>query len=307
MTGTLRDLVAAELVEPVDAQVSAMAAAVAAQYPGAARAVLFYGSCLREKQVDGLMLDFYLIVSSYRDAFGRGWKSFANRVLPPNVFPFAHDGLVAKYAVLSEADFRRLNGPEAGDVSVWARFAQPSRLVWAADEAARDKAVEAVARAAPTLFQMTMPTLPPDQAFQVADIWKRGFALTYSAELRAERQGRGTSIVDVDPERFERIGAAALAIIAGEMGVGPRGEVPAFMSPKMANRYWRRMRRKGKALTLARLAKATTTYAGGVDYIVWKINRHAGTAIEVKPWQRRWPILGALVMLPRLLRRGAIR
>jgi hypothetical protein len=58
---------------------------------------------------------------------------------------------------------------------------------------------------------------------------------------------------------------------------------------------------------LARLAKATTTYAGGVDYIAWKINRHAGTAIAVKPWQRRWPILGAIVMLPRLWRRGAIR
>ena len=53
------------------------------------------------------MLDFYLIVSDYREAFGRGWFAFANRVLPPNVFPFEHDGLVAKYAVLSEADFAR--------------------------------------------------------------------------------------------------------------------------------------------------------------------------------------------------------
>ena len=59
--------------------------------------------------------------------------------MPPNVFPFEHDGLAAKYAVLSEADFARLNGPEAGNVSVWARFAQPSRLVWAADEAARER------------------------------------------------------------------------------------------------------------------------------------------------------------------------
>ena len=32
----------------------------------ASRAVLFYGSCLREQQLDGLMLDFYLIVSDYR-------------------------------------------------------------------------------------------------------------------------------------------------------------------------------------------------------------------------------------------------
>ena len=50
---------------------------------------------------------------------------------------FEHDGLAAKYAVLSEADFHRLNGPETRNVSVWARFAQPSRLVWAADDEAR--------------------------------------------------------------------------------------------------------------------------------------------------------------------------
>ena len=56
-----------------------------------------------------------------------------------------------------------------------------------------------------------------------------------------------------------------------------------------------------------RLAKASATFAGGVDYIAWKINRHAGTQIEVKPWQRRWPLLAAITLLPRLLRSGAIR
>ena len=58
-----------------------MAAAIAAKYGKAARAVLFYGSCLREKQLDGLMLDFYLIVSSYRDAYG---ASLAGARQPPD-------------------------------------------------------------------------------------------------------------------------------------------------------------------------------------------------------------------------------
>ena len=38
------------------------------------------------------MLDFYLIVSDYREAYGRGWLAFANRLIPPNVFPFEHEG-----------------------------------------------------------------------------------------------------------------------------------------------------------------------------------------------------------------------
>ncbi len=49
-----------------------------------------------------------------------------------------------------------------------------------------------------------------------------------------------------------------------------------------------------KAAQVLRLAKATATFAGGVDYIAWKINRHAGTDIQIKPWQRRWPLLAAV-------------
>ena len=187
---SLSTLVAEELALPVEPRVAAMAGAVAALYPGASRAVLFYGSCLRERELDGLMLDFYLIVSSYREAYGRGWYAFANRLIPPNVFPFEHDGLAAKYAVLSEADFARETSLRARSVSVWARFAQPSRLVWAKDGAAREAAVAAVAQAAPTLFQLTLPMMDATLDASVLDIWKRGFALTYGAELRAERKGR---------------------------------------------------------------------------------------------------------------------
>ena len=306
MAERLIDLVVAELAEPVDPRVAAMAAAIAARYPGAARAVLFYGSCLRERQLDGLMLDFYLIVSDYRAAYGRGWLAFANRAIPPNVFPFAHDGLSAKYAVLSEADFARECGMDARSTSVWARFAQPSRLVWAADDAARDAVVAAVAEAPVTLFQRTLPVMGEPPA-GIAGIWKQGFRLTYGAELRAERAARPESIIEADAGRYERFGRATLAAIAGRMGAGPDGEVPLAASPKEMARWWRRMRRKGKALTLLRLAKATTTFAGGIDYLAWKINRHAGTKIELRPWQRRHPIVAGLILLPRLLRRGAVR
>jgi len=298
MPEILRDLVSAELALPVDPRVAAMAGAIAAEYPGAARAVLFYGSCLRERALDGLMLDFYLIVSDYRAAYGRGWFALANALVPPNVFPFAHAGLAAKYAVLSEKDFARENSVRARSVSVWARFAQPSRLAWAADEGARAEAVAAVAQAAPTLFALTIPIKATHRDDPLA-IFRSGFGLTYSAELRAERPGRPASIVEADADYYRRIGAAVLA----ERAPFPEGG----QSPRAARWRWRGRRVKGKALTLIRLAKATTTYAGGVDYIAWKINRHAGTRIEVRPWQRRWPILGALTLLPRLLRRGAIR
>lgn len=284
----LSKLVAEELAIPVDPRVAAFAAAIAAKHGAASRAVLFYGSCLRERQLDGRMLDFYLIVSDYRAAYGKGWLAIANRLIPPNVFPFEHDGLTAKYAVLSEADFHRLNGPETRNVSVWARFAQPSRLVWAADGAARRRAIAAVARAAPTLLAAAGSI----DGEAPLDWWRRAFALTYSAELRAERKARAGSVVDSDPERYERFSLPAMAGIPTGAACGGG---------------WGRRRLEGKALSVVRLAKASATFAGGVDYIAWKINRHAGTRIEIKPWQRRWPLLAALTLVPKLLRSRAIR
>lgn len=288
----LTDLVRAELAEPVDARVAEMAAAIAAQYGGAARAVLFYGSCLRTAELDGLMLDFYLIVSDYRAAYGKRWLATANRLIPPNVFPFEHHGLAAKYAVLSEADFRRECGAEAATVSVWARFAQPSRLVWASDDAAAGRAVESVALAAPTLLGFARSMVPEGEKADPLAIWRRGFELTYGCELRAERSNRPGSIVDADPQRYRRFGEAAL---------------PSASSPADAPRAWEQLRRRGKRASVLRLAKASFTFAGGIDYLAWKINRHAGTDISIAPWQRRWPLLGAVTLLPRLLKRGAIR
>ncbi|NWK94197.1 hypothetical protein DM806_00500 [Sphingobium lactosutens] len=292
MPTKLLSLVTAELTAPADPRAAAMAGALAAKYPDAARAVLFYGSCLREKNLDGLMLDFYLIVSDYAAAYGKSWLARANRLIPPNVFPFEHGGLIAKYAVLSEADFARLNSVAADNVSVWARFAQPSRLLWASDDLARQRAIAAVAQAAPTLLSLARPMA--EGQGDALTLWKTGFTLTYNAELRAEKKGRSLSIVDADPDRYRRFGEAALA----------DGLPPA---PQDGPAQWRRLQQRGKRLSVIRLAKASFTYAGGIDYLAWKINRHAGTQIEIKPWQRRWPLLGAVTLLPRLFRGGAIR
>lgn len=287
MAISIRRLVEEELAQPVDGKVTRIAEAIADRHGKASRAVLFYGSCLREKKLDGLMLDFYLIVSSYEEAYDRRWLARANALIPPNVFPFSHDGLAAKYAVLSEADFYRLNGAETRNVSVWARFAQPSRLAWAASDEARQRAIDAVARAAPTLLAAARPFPVGDEL----EPWRHAFALTYSAELRAERSGRPGSIVDLDPERYRRFlepSLAAIPVVTRQAG-------------------WRRRRIEGKLLSVVRLAKASATYAGGAQYIAWKINRHAGTKIALSEWQKRHPLIAAISLLPRLLRSGAIR
>jgi hypothetical protein len=307
-TEPLRALVATELAKPVLPAVTDMAAAIAARHAGA-RAVLYYGSTLRDAQLEGLMLDFYLIVADYAQAFDAAWLATANRLLPPNVFPFEHNGLIAKYAILSEADFARLSSAETRNVSVWARFAQPSRLVWSADSAARDTAIDAVAQAAPALLDAARACLP--DSLDPLDLWRQSFALTYAAELRAERTGRAGSVVDAEPDRYRAFTLPALA--AAHLPAHLANGRLVFDRPMstaeraQGKRAWARRRREGKALTLLRLAKASATYAEGIDYLAWKISRHSGHKIEIKPWQRRWPILGAITLLPKLIVKGAVR
>lgn len=294
--GVVRELVAAELGAPVDPRVTAVAAAIAAKHGAASRAVLFYGSCLREGELDGRMLDFYLIVSDYRAAYHKGGLAAANRLIPPNVFYFEHCGVASKYAVLSEADFERECSPEAWTVSTAARFAQPSRLAWSADKAAVRCVTGIIAEAAPTLIRWTLP-IDPDA--EPLELWKRIFSLTFAAELRAERLTRSAALVEADPERYRRMTRSAMDEI-GSISTQARAKA-------RAERWWRRMQRWGKFYSVLRLAKASLTFAGGADYIAWKVNRHAGTDIKLTAWQQRHPLFAAIRLLPRLLKAGAIR
>jgi len=306
---SLRTLVTKELEQAVPEQVMDFARHIAGQYGEAARAVLFYGSCLRTTELEDEMLDFYLIVSDYKTAYPKKkWMAQWNHRLPPNVFPFEYNGLLAKVAVLSEADFHRLNRTGASTVSVWARFSQPSRLVWNAGEEAKDNAVLAIAGATPTLLNAALAHI--DRDVPIADLWQIAFALTYGAELRAERKDRPASVYSYDPERYEQFGRAALhhTPIANELRGGRiiLSEDPEKRIGQERAR-WPGLRRRGKAITIARLMKAAFTYTGGIDYLAWKVSRHSGEEITVRAWQRRSPIIGSLVMLPKLLMKGAVR
>jgi hypothetical protein len=297
---SLQSLIAAEALQPVDPRVAGFAQAIIAPFGDAARAVIFYGSCLREAQLDGLMLDFYVIVSdyaaAYRAANKAGWMARANALIPPNVFPAAHDDLAAKYAVLSEADLAKACSMQAGDVSVWARFAQPVRIVWSADAKAQAAALEALCAAPVTLLRHAAPVA--DRASgDPLHIWRTGFTRTYGAELRAERGDRPDKVVDFAPDHYAAVGEA-IARELPDLAAMPQVEAEA---------RWARLRARGKRLTVARLAKASFTFAGGIDYLAWKINRHAGTQIEIRPWQRKWPLVAALFLVPKLLKSGAVK
>lgn len=289
-------LVAPELATPVADAVEAVSAAARAAHGSAVCAVLFYGSCLRDGYRDGLMIDLYLLVDDYAAVHRSRLMRWLNRLIPPNVYyvETGHAGAVvrAKYALVSLPQFEKIVAPTTRNPYFWARFAQPTGLVWARTPQVEVRLRGALVQAIITTEQAVRPLLAdPDDAVA---LWTRALSESYRTELRAEKPHRAQAIVQHDVERYRRIQAA----FAG---------TAATASAAAAARLWRRRRLEGKALSLLRLAKASFTFAGGADYIAWKISRHAGVPVEFSPWERRHPLLAAPLVLWRLTRQGVVR
>ena len=151
MNETLEQRVAAMLSREVDRAVSAQGKALGEAAGGFA--VLFYGSNLRSGSLDGV-LDFYVLTPGPPE---RGlWPRVAYR-------EWDHAGatLRAKIATVTLAKFAEAAAGRALDTTVWARFVQPSALVWQRDEAAGAAVTAAIADAARTAARLAVALGPP--------------------------------------------------------------------------------------------------------------------------------------------------
>lgn len=279
----LTERIAARLALPVDPAVASFARALADA--SGARAVLFYGSNLRTGSLDGV-LDFYLLLPGTRESAIWPRVSYHER---------EHDGTVlrAKVATMNLATFARAASGALADTTIWARFVQPSALIWAEDDAARHDVAAAIAAAATTAARLAAALGPVSGTAE--DYWRALFRATYSAEFRVEKQGRENDILAVNADHF-----AGLLPLALEAAGIPPGQHGAILTPRLLPaergrilRWWKRRRRIGKPLNLLRLVKASTTFEGAARYAAWKIERHTGMPVRLTPFRERYPLLAA--------------
>jgi len=93
-----------------------------------------------------------------------------------------------------------------------------------------------------------------------------------------EKAGREDSILSANAAHFD--GLLPLAWEAAELEFAEAGGVA-------------KRQRMGKALNIARLLKASTTFEGAGRYAAWKIERHTGVPVKVTPWREKHPVLSA--------------
>jgi len=310
----MRAMILSELRQPVAASVLAAAQEVRRRHGASLVACLFYGSCLRDGRDEDRVIDFYAIADDYRRFHESRVSAVLNAILPPNVYyletPFEERVVRAKYAVVSLGHLIRHTSPAAFQPSLWGRLAQPCALVYARDSAVEETMAGALAAAVETMAAETLALMPAE--FTADRLWIRAFRESYGTELRAERSNRPQDLYRACPERYDGLTAAALS---GSQGLVP-GDAPGASSVRhrtsagrrsTARLRWMTRRVLGKTLHVLRLLKAAYTFTDGLDYILWKIEKHSGVRTIPTPWQRRHPLMAAPSLAWRLYRRGAFR
>jgi hypothetical protein len=313
LPAALLDAVAAESNQSVSPDFAPLIDALIQRFGESLDAVVLYGSCLHSAiSLDEGIVDLYVVVDDYRKAYPKRHLAVLNAWLPPNVFylevPHQEKTLRAKYAVISTADF------EAGahrwfHSYIWARFAQPSRLLFARNDSVRQQLYAAMAHSVLTFLRTGAVALEAGD-YTVEQLWTRCLLLTYAAELRAEKAGRANHLANANLTAFTGLTAAASPLLRDVLEQQADGCYRCLTNPvtqKQALWRWHVRRWQGRVLSILRLAKATLTFANSVDYAAWKIERHTGVRVEVTPLLRRHPILWGLKVASRLIRRGVLR
>ena len=310
----LLDLVSQPSERVLPEGIDAVGRVLVEKYGRATMGILFYGSCLRARSDQESLVDCYVLVENYSAAYPSKWLAVANWVLPPNVFylgvPFADRMIRVKYAVLSLPDFERSVTSHWFHSYFWARFAQPTVLLTGATSEVKQRVFQGLAQAVRTFLENTLPRM--HQAFTAEQLWQTGLLLTYGAELRSEPQGRVQTLWAHDREYYEQVTQALLMTQPSfriDKGDGPPQYALTYDNRERLLNYlgWVIRRIQGKCLSILRLMKAAFTFQGGVDYLIWKIERHSGVKIELTSAQRRHPILTGLATFWRLYRQGAFR
>ena len=316
----LTALLAQEWTQPAPEAAQVMAAEIQRRHAGAVDAVLFYGSCLRTQQTAEAVLDFYVLVRSYRSCYDRPLLRWLNALLPPNVF-YIEIGqgtrtLRAKYAVISTADFEAATTPAVVPAIIWARFCQPTRLVFARSEEVQGRVIHAATQAALTFLSRVIPFFARNnftRSFHLADLWQRGFRETYRTELRTERPETIRALYAASPERYDHVARLGLQYLEQQgrcvcREKGGQWSVAMPRRTRWTGRVSWAVRATGaKCLYAVRLFKTALTFDDWLPYVLWKLGRHSGVWVELSERQRRYPLLFGWPVLFKLLRQRVLR
>ena len=303
MSETIADILAEENVTP-NARVTSVCEAIAARHPSRVQAFMYYGSSLRDLDDAEKMLDFYVVVDSYRKTHKNPIRAGLNRLIPPAVYYYEQEdenGILStcKYSIISISEFEKRCGADALLSMVWGRFCQPSVMLFPKSELIAERLMASRETAVKYMASQIAPLI--DTPVTSTQFWAKGFYESYRTELRPESsEGRAAEIVARYGERYARLTTALY---------GTPDKNGFFILPNLpkgpTKTKWFLRRLVGKPMTAIRVINSAATFEGGLDYVLRKLKNHSGVTIEPTPFQRKHPVICSLVLGWKLWRKGA--
>ena len=269
-------------------------------------AIIYYGSSMRELDNPEKMLDFYVLVDSYRKTHGFRPRALINRLLPPAVYYLEQSdktGLIStcKYSIITLKEFEKRCSKRTFLSQVWGRFSQPCSVLWTKDKMALSRVWNARVEAVKTMASETAPLF--NGQVSATQFWGRGFFESYRTELRPESSTtRSEEIVLRYQERYETI----MGALYGEADRSGNFDLPN-KNLNFSEFRWFMRRFLGKPANALRVLFTAATFDGGLDYIARKVENHSGVKLEPTELQRRHPVLFSPILFFKLWKKGAFR
>lgn len=277
------------------------------RYGESLQSIVLYGSYLRGKR--DTLLDCYALLDGAPVAAMKPWHRLLQRVLPPNVYYLSRTELgVDAHAKVATVDALQLAQAIRNDSHsyFWSRFAQPCATIFARDENSADNVERLRTEALSRCLQESERLAPLDQ--DPLARWQLLFQHTYQAELRSESPERAAELVQTHAPYYRALSSAwAGSRSTDATSPGESAAAASLIAGWSVERQWRWRRWIGKCLSLLRLMKAAFTFSDGLDYLLWKVERHSGVALTATDRQRRHPLLFAWPLVWRAYRAGGFR
>jgi hypothetical protein len=251
--------------------------------------------------------DLFVVVEAYRpfyDALRRAGLTakrpalvaLVSRWLPPTQYSlrFAAEGVHVKAAVIGYDTYRRETSARRRDHFCIGRLFQPTRIMHARDEAARQGILESLVDAQRETWAWARPWLPG--TFDARAYGRSALRTSMRWEVRPEPAGRADTLWEAQEPLQVPVFEALLRELADAGEVAPFPAAPGAVAPTRPVAWGERLRLeayfcRSMARATARWLKHTVTFEGWLDYIVRKAGRHTGEAIELTDRERRWPLV----------------
>lgn len=269
-------------------------------------AVVLFGSRLLGSSPDPhSATDLFVVVDStaafYRRLRDHGlvqrsvsMLSALNHWLPPNVIsvrPPGTEGPGAKCFVITRGDLEQALSGRSADHFCKGRLSQRVEFVFVRDRAVLRSLVESLDRARTETLRWVPIGLP--RSFDARAYCEHMLRVSYTAEIRPERSGRVREVFSAQEDEIVPLYDDVISRRGEEHGIVAVGD--RFVRTRdvswVVRLRWSWYFRRSRIRATLRWSKYLFTYDDWLDYIVRKLRRRTGLEIEIRPAERRWPLV----------------